>query len=786
MLLYEKELSRKLEQKTHELLHVLEEKKDSLLKELSGVDKITLTKLRKLMNDYYNAESQLSEWVQKYTHDLTIAQGTISHEFEKMESDVAEKTEKAMVDFSNDLAKIRSDFLYEIKKSMEDYLLSDIMQDFVENGITESIVHDLIQGYDNRITNDRSILTDTDNHVYKLDISHNSFTNLVKMNNGEFNYGEMYKSSNFIKCPKNLCLSFSDIDARCFLYFYEKQSDGTYLITDKIYNTVSSEGSYNFISAVSVPFNLIQDIPDNIYIKLIGWMGTVELYGWDGKKFGVPLSANPSFPSTDGSETWLFNKGTSGILADGRTKMLIAKNGYFKVILGIKGDERKIVSSRDSKFVILPDGYDYFRIRYVSTPSYDNSPKETFVGDVSENVFASGKCHIEHPVSYGVKVIENARKINNFKWKPKKDIRVNSKTTISYKAGVSYNGLPYSSNWVQPHFIGWHISPHTFINAVNDEDSVFYHETAFNSKDEYAPYYGIVCSSFATMCSGWSVPQTNSGFFYSPDTETVFSIKPDLGAIYTDVYTHCVIPEKFVHYDDKYLICGYESVRPLSQRTTRYGSLKYGTLFDWWDTTPSDDYYTDYGYNVYHHNAKGDLSNVPYADFDNWFINDCTALPYKGDKCVYTSRENVLVNIKDESANTLYIRFNDQTTEIPITAKRMDISDHVKIDGIYYIHTNIDSEKKSSFEFVNVNEITYHVGENNISFSDDFWYADFVYDGHILYRNNDGSYQHKGLLVEYQENNDYSKFFTKGNPKYIEAVFKKGIYGAYTVPFKEV
>lgn len=147
MFIREKELSRKLEEKTHELLHVLEEKKDALLKELSGVDKATLTKLRSIMDDYYNAENQLSAYVQNYKKELTVAQGTISHEFEKMKSDIETETAKAETAFTADLSKIRSDFEKQLVAYCESYLMEDYTREVINRIAEESqpfeVVHEM-------------------------------------------------------------------------------------------------------------------------------------------------------------------------------------------------------------------------------------------------------------------------------------------------------------------------------------------------------------------------------------------------------------------------------------------------------------------------------------------------------------------------------------------------------------------------------------------------------------------------------------------------------------------
>ena len=204
MFLYEKELSRILEEKTHELLHVLEEKAGCLLRELSGVDKVTLTKLRSIMDDYYNAENQLSEYVQKYKHDLTVAQGTISHEFEKMKSDIETETAKAETAFTADLAKIRSDFEKQMITYCESYLMEDYTREVIKRIAEESHPFEVVQKTGNSKTQvmSQNATSEALKDNYKIGVRLTEGTDLDTLTESGVYYCDAFAIGNtLLNCP---------------------------------------------------------------------------------------------------------------------------------------------------------------------------------------------------------------------------------------------------------------------------------------------------------------------------------------------------------------------------------------------------------------------------------------------------------------------------------------------------------------------------------------------------------------------------------------------------------
>jgi hypothetical protein len=408
------------------------------------------------------------------------------------------------------------------------------------------------------------------------------------------------------------------------------------------------------------------------------------------------------------------------------------------------------------------------------------------------------------------KVIANGKKVGSLPWTPVKDLNVYSKkqgstdnVVATYKAGVTYNGLPYGSEWTLPHYIGWHVSPHTFLNAVNDSESIFYNETVESHDKEQAPYYGTVCSVFATMCAGWPYPQSNRGMLYDPNVELTFCNNPPLGQVYTSL-SHCLIPERIDHLSYGTAVSVYESVFPTSGRTTRINKV-LSTHLGVFRLSAGISRYDDYGYmahNIkevndspdYDGDGKKDLAlsnmrNVPFwgVSEEDLIIMNGDARPYKGDKCVYTSEEAVLINIKNPNATELYIeKDGGERRTIGISAASpdgvlseysIDIKQYLNGDGIYFVWTDTN-ERWESFEYRTVETITYEIMENGAPklSSTDFWYAVFSMDG-------DPRADGKTAPTVQLPAKDYSYLIKNGATcDRVTAVFRKGTYGAYNVP----
>lgn len=628
-------------------------------------------------------------------------------------------------------------------------------------------------------------------HFKAIPYSFSFMGNYYQESGGSITVRGKRQSSGIIPAPKNLCLDYgADNESKCFLYFYNKQADGTYTVTFDFFNKTTSNGLKNYVSYSSLESRTIFDIPDDTYLEVVYDSGMVELYGWDGEPFGMDVCATSSIPTTSANtpEGWLNEVGDSGITVPGKAKFIVANGAILRVVHGFKDGKPKQISGPLKQFYKFPEGYDYFRIRIQTKDGY----AKTLTGDVRDLLYVVAEESEEKPISNAVKVLDNCAKVCSITWKPKKAIRVNNKTSINFKPDIEYNGLIYGSQWDRAHYIGWHVSPHTFVNAINDEDSIMYNEkdNANNGEGVEAPIYGTVCSAFATMCDGWECPQTNAGFFYDPDIEKYYAHKPQLGQIYTDITSHCVIPSGITQLENDTIVSAYESFRPISAKTTRFMSIAWEDIWQWWNGAAGYDYYNNYGYVVHNPKANPDMSSVPYADFDDVTIINGSARPYKGDKSVSTSAETeVKINIKDSNAKILYLeKENGSVREIPINDTTLNIRAYLVDDGIYYVYTDVDSTKES-FEFVNVETEYYSIKNNTLTFDrNDFWYANCVCEGIHYYQNGtelngDPTYENRNSSVLANSKGDYSKWFRNGNRiTKVDALFKKGKYGAYTVP----
>ena len=106
-----------------------------------------------------------------------------------------------------------------------------------------------------------------------------------------------------------------------------------------------------------------------------------------------------------------------------------------------------------------------------------------------------------------------AKLYSKIKWTPLGNVPNNQS---GYSANVEVTGIPYSSVQGIDKYIGQDVSIHTFMTAVNNPYSLLYTEninaqtsTSAWGKTYYgtncASYYGVVCSSFASYCSGLSL-----------------------------------------------------------------------------------------------------------------------------------------------------------------------------------------------------------------------------------------------------------------------------------------
>lgn len=628
----------------------------------------------------------------------------------------------------------------------------------------------------------RKIQLDADHDVVRYNISSAGVIGTVSAVPG----------SGIIKCPKHLCLHFSDEDARCYIYFYRRVND-EYVVVWDVFQTVGSadENGYsalNYLRVGNVTSFMI-DIPDDTYMQVAIHVNNVEIFGWDGEAFGLHASADATMRTSSGDTTALPAGGSSGLTIPGNAKYVCCSDAAIYAIGGYKDGEMEMLdASAARKFWALPEGYDFFRARlYFGENPYE---KITRIGDVSDLTAVVVDARAELPAARARKVVDGCKKVCNLKWTPAKNfflykLAAEDTSGFAFKEGVEYNGVPYGSQWFTTHFVGWHVSPHTFINAAADPDSALCNEMLRSWPDieddtKVVAFYGTVCSAFATMCDGWPYPQTNAGFVYDPMITLNFAATPPLGAVYSDLDAHCLITERIDHLGDIDAVSVYEAANPNSGRRTRYSNIAKAADECRFRSYYLDGYLDGYGYVAHHLKAAGTLDSVPYADFDDVEIVAAGALPYRGDRCVYTSEDaNVRINIKDTSATSLILTpKGGVAVSIPIAgASWIDVRSYLTADGIYYVHTNTNSTQ-STFEYRTAEPITYTLTGGVISFSrNDFWYAMCVLRGDKFFTGGEW------CAVPCRTDGDYSDWSRDGRSvSSAKCAFYKGEYGAYPVP----
>lgn len=642
----------------------------------------------------------------------------------------------------------------------------------------------------------------TDGHLWTINVdADHDVTRYYKTATGEIIAYSAVAGSGFIKCPAHLCLHFSGDDARCWLYFY-RQTAGEYVPVWDVYTTEGSadaEGDrvLNYLSSANTASHII-DVPDDVYMQIAVAAGNVSVYGWDGESFGTPLSADMTILTTSGTPSALQSGGSSGVTIPGDAMFVCCKDAALFAIGGYKNGEMTMLdTAAKRKFLALPDGYDFFRARlYFGAGT--SADAVTRLDNVSDVLSVAVDSRASLPSARAQRVIEAAAMVCGMRWTPASNVYLYKKSAedtngYTFKEGVEYNGIPYGSQWFSAHFVGWHVSPHTFVNAAHDPDSALCREMIRSWPDDanntrVIAVYGTVCSAFASMCDGWPYPQTNAGFIYDPEIMLSFAANPPLGAVYSNIVDHCLIPERIDRMDTAYAISVYEAANPVSGRRTRYSNIdktEESVNDHAFYSSHLDGYLDNYGYVAHHMRAGDALEHVPYADFDDVEIVQAGVVPYYGDRCVHTSADgHVYVNIKDTAAHTLILTAPDGSEENIIVSTgtaQIDVKSYLRSDGIYFIRTDT-TDTAASFEYRTATPIGYTITDGVISFDrNDWWYAMCVLRGDRYFS------QPEQCCVPCRENGDYADWSSGDHwISSAKCVFYKGTYGAYPVQLEKM
>jgi len=383
--------------------------------------------------------------------------------------------------------------------------------------------------------------------------------------------------------------------------------------------------------------------------------------------------------------------------------------------------------------------------------------------------------------------------IKDFKFVPAAPIYWNDDDRVM-RPGRSFYGIPYSSRWINSHYIGFEVSPETALNAFNDPYSIAYdggcyHEyekdstTGETVRDELTgeavkiihkhiisgrseieniveekvedgetkytlidngkgPGYGLVCSAFTTLVNGNPYPQTNVGYTFDSNFELLPAMSMNSGQVLVNKkLSHCVFVDEV--YNDGFSL--YEAVDPCVTKTTH--------------TCPANDkhyanskvrnnYLEHYYYNVINKDTNG------YSKIENWFSSldelepiEAPVRPWRGHKCVYgpwdvTESKGTGIGV------TIHRNFSDGTTldftKFKLNKYNSDTNEFTEVAEIAIEAS--DKYKDITQEVKSCGNGTYKLTVEGCDKSTEFRYYEhpevrltFDQDGKAVFKNSDDS-----------------------------------------------
>jgi hypothetical protein len=509
---------------------------------------------------------------------------------------------------------------------------------------------------------------------------------IYKNVNGQAEYSFSVPASDYIRCNSNytynLLINPKITDAKYYINIYDRSHN-----IDLTYSRTNGEGIINCFTAQELAnYNGFQfsNLPDGYYIRysISPYDTEYRMYVWDGVRCGLPLcSEMKSFSSsTTVNVVDLPESGESVVTIPGGCKCVIVKPGYTFVDLKFLNiDEGELGSGKENKnaayhslavaakpmrfpsqicylsdnrvyFLVIRKNYNYETGEYSTEHAEcDMSPYICVIpSEKDPGVFSTdtGFGRIDH-------IIRKIKDIENLKWECKV-------ATGDFKAGVIYHGVPYRTDWTRNCYFGWHISSRTFINAVNDEDSVFYTFTqAKSSTDDTLvkkPYYCLVCSAYGTLVSLFPYPSNNFSMVNDPNFQVQYSSDYEIGGLLSDGAPdgtgHCIVPiAKTQNSGSQLSAVTFAEASGKSTRRRNY----YNSYFDRWGQMASASGYYDsrrFVYNIKY--LKEYILLTPYNTLPDVEPTNGSARPHKGDCSVYTSYGDIIINIKDLNADRIY------------------------------------------------------------------------------------------------------------------------------------
>lgn len=617
-------------------------------------------------------------------------------------------------------------------------------------------------------------LTSFDENALKVD--GNPFKN-IDLPLTETNYAYIYEDgmckkkadaeggfSRITKCPKYLGFRIEDDETRLYLYIGTLNENGEFVFDESYHIDTTASGAVNYLRQ-----------SHNRFIET------------DGEKYFYYKIAEGSKATLIGSDT--FPEGESDIIAT--ANVVVKNNGdlrtttqkYYSVVLP-SGCFYAVLTKQGMPTFLKDDIEDdelttkpIFNVSYQTGVQVVDGEEKPIIqvnrgascGVIPENV---GAALLRLPQTYNLNdlciytdksVKSNAKSgrrrkakdigekvIKDFTFESQKEIFWND-STRPMTIGRRFYGVPYSSRWVNSHYLGFEVTPETVLNALNDPYSVAY-DGGFVDEEVRAKTvsghteistsggtgYGLVCSAFTNLICGNPYPQSNRGYTFDSNYVLEDTVDMNSGEVLVNKgLSHCVFVDEI--YDKGYSL--YEAVDPCVAKTTHtcpadkttYASSKVrtGTL-------------DDYVFSVTNRDVSGydKLTNEklkPLLDFENITIANGKVRVWRGNKAVYGSWDK-RGKSKDFVGSGIGVTLHDGITSFTLRNPSGIIE---TIDNVKYPECFKNENYADISAYVTENG-TYEISDGNVSeyfrfYDHDTVQLTFDAEGKAVFKNSDGS-----------------------------------------------
>ncbi|MBQ7115366.1 MAG: hypothetical protein IJN94_02995, partial [Clostridia bacterium] len=335
--------------------------------------------------------------------------------------------------------------------------------------------------------------------------------------------------------------------------------------------------------------------------------------------------------------------------------------------------------------------------------------------------------------------------IKDFLFKARKEICWNDSTRLM-ESGRRFYGVPYSSRWVNSHYVGFEVSVETALNALNDPYSVAY-DGGFVAENERAESvsgnteisatggtgYGLVCSAFANLICGNPYPQSNRGYTFDSNFTLEETVDMNSGELLVNKgLSHCVFVDEI--YDKGYSL--YEAVDPCVAKTTHTCPEDKATYAS---SRVRTNYLDEYIYSVVNKDASGYESLKPLLNFENITVANGSVRPWRGNKAVYGSWD-IVGESKEFRGSGIGVTLHNGVTGFTLR-KPSGIVEVIEKSEYPECFKNDNYADISTFVTENG---TYEINDGNVSeffrfYNHDTVQLTFDSEGKAVFKNSDGS-----------------------------------------------